>query len=171
MTCIVGIVADGRTWIGADSCVSDSNTRQPTMIPKLWRAGGYLVGAAGNGGWFAMLQRLKWPSVASAGYVASGGFAVDLVTAAAQLGIDLPVESDHACDGAALIGGAGRLWYVDAQLCASEHHEAACGSGGEGARCVLHARRGTPRRRILAALGAVAAVRWDVAPPFTIEAI
>lgn len=170
MTCIVGIAQGGRTWIGADACVSDDHARQSTTTPKLWRAGGYLIGAAGNGAWYAILRRVRWPSVASAGYLAAT-FVPDLIAAAGELGISLPVEADAPSDGAALIGGAGRLWYVDAQLCADEYQETACGSGGLGARCVLHTRpRGTPRVRILAALGAVAAVRWDVAPPFCVEA-
>jgi hypothetical protein len=168
MTCIVGITSQGRTWIGADSCVSDDSERQSTRTPKLWRAGGYLIGAAGNGAWFAILRRVKWPAVASPGYITSG-FVGDLVTAAGELGISMPAEEDSPGDGSALIGGAGRLWYVDSQLCTDEHWESACGSGGLGARCVLQVRRGPPKARIMAALRAVAAVRWDVAPPFVVQ--
>src|SRR5215207_7642690 len=170
MTCIVGVVHAGRTWIGADSCVSDDHSRQSTSTPKLWRAGGYLLGAAGNAAWYAVLRRVRWPAQASGGYPLSG-LAGDLVAAAGELGITLPAESDGPAYGTALLGGAGRLWYVDAQLCVDEYEETAAGSGGEGARCVLAARRGHPRRRIAAALRCVASVRWDVAPPFKIDTI
>ena len=171
MTAIVGIVSGGKTWMGADSCISDNNIRQSTKTPKLWRAGGYLVGAAGIGGWFAVLRRLRWPSVPSEGYMLAG-FVADLLGTADQLGVELPAGKESSSDGSALVGGAGRLWYIDSDLSVDEFSETACGAGGEAARCVLSAcPSGSPSSRITKALNAVAAVRWDVAGPFHLESV
>lgn len=171
MTAIVGIAREGRTWIGADSCVTDAGTRTAALTPKLWRSGGYLIGAAGNGAWYTIMRRLRWPAVASTGYMTAAVIA-DILNAAHELGLELPAAEESPADGAALIGGCGRLWYVDSDLTAIEYSEVATGSGGEGAMCALKANAvGSPRTRILRALGAVSAVRNDVGPPFLVDSI
>lgn len=171
MTCILGVVENGRTWIGSDSVVSDDNTRAPTLSPKLWRAGGYLVGVAGNGAWYAVVRRLKWPAVASAGWPVAG-LPQALVSAAGELGLDFPAEKGTPLDGSMLVGGAGKLWYADSDLSVDEYTMIGAGSGDEAARAVLEAvPRGRARARILRALSAVARVRFDVGPPFAVDVV
>lgn len=174
MTAIVGIVHGGKTWIGGDSCVSDSHTREVSNFKKVWKAGGYLIGAAGNGGWFAVLRHMRWPQVPSHGYINSG-IVGDIIAAARALDIEIPMRGgteEGTGSGAILIGGCGKLWYLDSDLSVDEYTETAIGSGGEGAKCVLRAcKSGTPKHRITKALEAVSAVRYDVAPPFFIENI
>ena len=172
MTCIVGIARDGRTWIGGDSCVVDAEKgmRETSLTPKVWRSGGYVIGAAGNSAWYAILRRVSWPREVSSGYPLTQ-LMTDLVRSADTLGIKLPCpEEDDAQDGSALIGGAGFLWYVDSDLSVDAYSEMSCGSGAPCARSVLSdSPRGKPRTRILRALKATAAVKFDVGPPFTVE--
>lgn len=171
MTAIVGIVHEGKTWIGADSMVSDDETRAPTMTRKLWRAGGYLIGAAGNSAWYAILRRMRWPTIASPGYPIAPIFA-DMTNAANELGLHLPAAKGDSTDGSMLIGGCGKLFYVDSDLGVDEYECMAAGSGDECCRAVLHAfPTGSPRSRILRALSAASAIRFDVGPPFYVESV
>lgn len=172
MTAIVGIVDGSRVWLGGDSrlSVSEGGTYETTLTPKVWRAGGYLVGEAGNSAWSAVLRRVALPAVASAGYMASG-WVEDLIASARALGLEFPAE-EGALDGSALIAGAGFLWYVDSALdCYRVPGEIAIGSGGAAARGALAVMRGPAKRRVLRALEASASVCAEVGPPFTIIAV
>jgi hypothetical protein len=171
MTAIIGIVHDGRTWIGADSCIVDAGIRATSLSPKVWRAGGYLLGVAGNSAWYSIVRRVRWPAVASPGYMLSGVIG-DLTSAASELGLELPAAQDSPADGSMLVGGAGKLWYVDSDLASIEYAEVSAGSGDEGLLCALRANpSGSPRTRILRSLAAVASVRIDVMAPFLVESI
>jgi hypothetical protein len=171
VTCIVGAIGGRRVWLGADARLSDEGAYEITATGKLWRAGGYLLGACGNSAWYALLRRVELPRVAAEGYMLRG-WAEDLLASARALGLDMPPGEDGAADGAALVAGAGLLWYVDSDLeCYRVPREIAIGSGGEVARGALYAAKGHTRRRVGLALEAAASVRADVGPPFTIASV
>lgn len=173
MTCVVAVARGPSVWMGADSCVSSGDSYLATICPKIWRAGGYALGAAGGGAWFTLLRQVAWPSEASEGWMLRG-LPLALVAAAGRLGLTLPTKADDPHDGSALVcgcvGGAGRIWYVDSTLDVDEYvGPMAVGSGGEAARAALRALgpNAAPARAIRRALEASAAVVMNVGPPFT----
>lgn len=172
MTCIVAIADGPSVWMGADSRVSDDDSHAATSIGKLWRSGGYAIGAAGGGTWFAVLRQIAWPHVASAGWALTG-LPVALRSAADRLGLQLPAAEDAPYNGCALVAGVvegrGRIWYADSDLDVDEFgSETAIGSGGgKAARVGLRIAKGGPNARIRQVLEAMAAIAPDVGPPFT----
>ena len=175
MTAIVGIAQGGRVWMGADGCVSYGNDeRAATSSSKIWRAGasgGWLIGAAGAGGWTAILRAVKWPKAADPEWP-EAWLPGALLQAADSLGLELPCSDENAGEyGDALVGGGGGLWRVDCGLDVSRYDEAAAGSGSVAARAVLHVTGGAPRSRIRRALEAAAAIVPGVSPPFSIDSV
>ncbi len=57
MTCIVGLVEDGITYIAGDSAGSNSYVMRPRADRKVFRKGSFLFGCAGS---FRMAQLLKY---------------------------------------------------------------------------------------------------------------
>lgn len=170
MTAIVAVpdVRRKRLVMGGDSAVSyDSGAVVQTGTPKVRRVGGYLLGAAGDGPWFALLDAIDWPKVPSVGY-AQQGIARDVRDAAKRLGID-------DAEGAAIIGAViddfPYLWTFDSALMIDAVPEgtfAAIGSGLQPALGALFERKGSAEARCELALRAAAAYRSDVRGPFTI---
>jgi len=48
MTCIIGLVEDGKVWMGADSAVMNGWTVRTTARPKLFRFGQFIIGVTGS---------------------------------------------------------------------------------------------------------------------------
>ncbi len=172
MTCIVACVEEktGKFVFGGDAAVTEKRGRIfTTLTPKVRKAGGYLIGAAGESLWFAILNSMKWPVVPSLGYMEGAGFITDLYATAAKLGI-----SEQTYEGdllvAATIDGTPRLWRTDpdGSVDILPTADFAIGSGGEAARAALLVVKGPSKKRALAALHAAAYVRTDVRGPFTL---
>lgn len=172
MTCIVACVDEqkGKLVFGGDSAVTEKRGRiYSTTTPKVRRAGGYLIGAAGESLWFALLNSMRWPVVPSIGYMEGPGFINDLYSAASKLGLsETDIEGDLLVGAA--IEGSVRLWRTDPHGAVDSlpATDFAIGSGGEAARAALLVLHGTPRKRALAALHAAAHVRVDVRGPFVL---
>lgn len=170
MTAIVAVpcVRRGRLVFGGDAAVTYPDGEQMrTSSPKVRRVGGYLLGAAGDGAWFALLGALEWPVAPGAGYP-EATLARDLRDAAKRLGID---DADGAAVLGAVIDGTPRIWIFDSALmidAVEVGHYAACGSGAGPALGALYAAKGTPEQRATKALEAASIYRADVRPPFTL---
>lgn len=171
MTAIVGIVDGSRVWLGGDRCIASNGSRETLGTPKVWHAGGYVLGVAGSSAWHSLVRRVALPTVAGDRYPLAG-WIEDLLSAARALGLDLPVENDESpLDGTALLAGGGGLWYVDSALeCYRTSGESAIGTGADAARGAMFASRAKGRRRVLTALEAAAHVCTDVWPPFDVIA-
>lgn len=172
MTAIVAVpdVRRKRLVMGGDSAVTDEDGSMfISATPKVWRAGGYLLGAAGDGPWFAMLSAVEWPAVPAAGYP-STGLVRDLRDAAKRLSID-DSKGGYAILGA-VIDDVPRIWTFDFTLMVDAVPEgafAAIGSGAAPALGVLWATRSVrAEARTRMALEAAEAFRSDVRGPFTI---
>lgn len=170
MTAIVAVpdVRRKRLVMGGDSAVTDCGDVFITGTPKVRRAGGYLLGAAGDGPWFAMLSAVEWPVVPAVGYPETG-LVRDLRDAAKRLGID---DADGAALLGAMIDGVPRIWSFHSDCMVDAVPEgvfAAIGSGAAPALGVLWATRSArAEARTRMALEAAEAFRSDVRGPFTI---
>lgn len=172
MTCIVACIDEnrGKLVFGGDSAVTEKRGRIfTTATPKVRKAGGYLIGAAGDSTWFALLNSVKWPLVPAVGYMEGSGFINDLFGSASKLGLR---EKEFAGDLliGAVIDGLPRLWRSDPDgaVDALPSSDFAIGSGGEAARAAMLVMKSTAKKRALAALHAAAYVRTDVRAPFVL---
>lgn len=48
MTCVAGIIEDGKIWIGADSVATRGNESVLMKDPKVFKSGSFLFGCSGN---------------------------------------------------------------------------------------------------------------------------
>lgn len=170
MTCIVAVPDIRRKTLifGGDSAVTeDSGSLFITATPKVWRAGGYLLGSAGGGEWFTLMKAVEWPAVPSLGYPLNG-LARDIRDAAKRLGLD---GDDGWTILGAVIDDVPCLWSLDAGLMVDAippNTFAAIGSGAAPALGALYERKGSAEKRVELALRAAEAFRSDVRGPFTI---
>lgn len=170
MTAIVAVpdVRRKRLVMGGDSAVSYDGDLRISATPKVRRAGGYLLGAAGDGSWFAMLSAVEWPAVPAVGYPELG-LVRDLRDAAKRLGVD---DADGSAILGAVIEDVPRLWTFESSLMIDAVPEgafAAIGSGAAPALGVLWATRSArAEARTRMALEAAEAFRSDVRGPFTV---
>lgn len=170
MTCIVAVPDPKRKRLvfGGDSAVTDAGDIRISATPKVRRAGGYLLGAAGDGPWFAMLAAVEWPAVPAVGYPELG-LVRDLRDAAKRLGID---DADGSAILGAIIDGEPRLWTFESSLMVDAVPAdtfAAIGSGAAPALGALYATPGVrAETRVRLALEAAEAFRSDVRRPFVV---
>lgn len=168
MTCIVGIVHRGRVVLGGDSALSDEGDYVYRVdSPKVWRAGGFIVGDAGDyqfGVW--LRHKIRWPDAPAADSDLLHEYM--LVALPSELRALAKREGCEVPEGEALIGARGILWHLGpgrAERIAEPY--ASIGAGAPLALGALYATtRRTARARLLVALEAAAAHRGDVRAPF-----
>lgn len=175
MTVIVGLVAEGVAWLGADSCgVDDNGRRRPGG--KLLRLpvgdGCALLAHAGEGALKLVVRHgLTTEAPEDAGSL--DGWAQALAVASAELALDHkpPItDGDGGVAGHSLLAYSGRLWHL-AQGCAESAAGpvAAIGSGSDyalGALTVLLHQGLAPGALLHTALAAACEWQVDCAPPF-----
>lgn len=142
MTCIVGLVRDGRVYMGGDSAAVDESHRMQVTEPKVFRHGPMIIGDAGA---FRAGQVLRY--CLKAGELNGWGHGDPLawlvevfIPPLRQVLEDHGVEKDQRCD--MLVGLRGRLFQIDEEFQVLESAEsfAAIGSGRDyalGALCAL----------------------------------
>ena len=141
ITCIVGSVDHGRVMLGCDSMYCEGDDVLISSDPKAWRAGDWVIGAAGMVSWMDLLSKhMRWPKVTrrTADTVVRVEVPREIRRVAQETGTDL-----EDANGAALVGVHGRLYMVDSDLVvvsASEGY-AAIGSGRQPAIGALYATR------------------------------
>jgi ATP-dependent protease HslVU (ClpYQ) peptidase subunit len=167
MTAIVSIEHGGRAHLAGDSAVTLDETRVLQRAPKVFRRGPLVVGCAGLTAWESMWRKLEFvrqPGRDVEAWV-MGELAETLVKAIGPAGVD---DKDEC---AALVGIAGRVYYVegDGHPWRPAQSYCAIGSGADYALGSLHTtarRKLLPRYRLTLALQAAAAHCTSVAPPF-----
>lgn len=176
MTCIVGVVQEGRTWIGADSAGSNGRTTVVRADKKLFRNGPYLIGFTTS---FRMGQILQYdfqpPSPRGKDLFAfMVKEFVPTVRSAMKNGGCLRTTTEGV-DGSGIfmVGIGARLFKVesDFQVAESSFAYNACGSAENIALGSLHSSKGSPRSRIKMALEAASRHSPDVSPPFVIKSV
>lgn len=174
MTCIAGVVQDGKVWIGGDSAGVAGWSLQVRADPKVFKTGPFVMGFTSS---FRMGQLLAHSFHPPARHVAQDIYAymvTDFISAVRdclKTGGFAERNNEVEKGGVFLVGYEGRLFTIQEDYQVSENIEsfAACGSGDQlalGAMfCCPHLE---PRIRILAALTAAERFNAGVRGPFHI---
>jgi ATP-dependent protease HslVU (ClpYQ) peptidase subunit len=185
MTLIVGLVEDGKVYIGADSLIMWGSKSVQMSTNKIWKTNEMVIGGAGSLVHLQNLQyNLKIPEVPKQYLSSKNGLIKYLSTeffpafkTSLIRGALLEIkDSVGVTDLDILIGMHGRLFVISAQGAVNECVQGYCaiGSGSEFALGVLHTLQTTdttPEDKILRALDAAAEHTYSVARPFSIESI
>lgn len=173
MTCIVGIEADGKVYLGGDSLGSSEHLQQTIPEPKVFENGPFLIGIAGSFRWGQLLEHALIVTP-QPGDVDDRKFMVttfiDAVRKTMLDGGYMAKEDEfESAYGDALVGYRGRLYVLEG----TEFHirrareYAAVGCGEAVALGALHATRGKrPKDRLKIALEAAAEHVPGVRGPF-----
>ena len=179
MTCIVGIIADGHVYIGADSAATDEAWGQCELADsKVFVSGEFIIGAAGS---IRAAQLVRYalhpPAIDSAldmmAYLIGPfvGTMREVLESGGCLKIKEGVEST---DAHFLVGHRGRLFTIDEawQVYESRMPYACIGNASDYALGAMFANaRLTPKNRILQALEAAAEFNAGVRAPFVVEVV
>ena len=121
MTCIVGLVAKDKVWMGGDSCASDPAEKVIRKDPKVFINGEFLLGYAGSYR-FGQLLRFKFtPPGQKEGQDDFEYLVTDWVDALRTVCKDAgltKIEDNEETrpDCSALIGFKGKLYVLDSDL-------------------------------------------------------
>ncbi|UYN89900.1 MAG: hypothetical protein KIT08_01355 [Anaerolineales bacterium] len=180
MTCIVGLVADGKVWMGADSCGTNYNIRRNVVRPKLFTNGIALIGYTGSFRAGQLLEtKLVTPDIPEGidtfAYMTT--LFVDAVRKVFAENGFAHIENNEEEGELFLVGLNGRLFEVQEDYSVLEFEDglAAVGAGAEYALGALKAQGGgvlpgaaAATERIETALEASAYFCPSVSAPFTI---
>lgn len=177
MTCIVGIVHEGRVYLGGDSAGSDSHFNLVVRADKkVFRSGDFVMGFTSS---FRMGQLLAFnfnPPKPRTGVDTMAYMVTDFIDAArARMKEGGYATVDRQVDkgGTFLCGYQGRLFKIedDFQVGESVHGFDACGCGEQIAVGSLYSTRewADPAKRLQAALEAAESFSAGVRGPFNFE--
>jgi 20S proteasome alpha/beta subunit len=178
MTCIVGLVQNGKVHMAADSAASDTNSVHKRKDSKLFVIDEYLIGFSNS---FRMGQILKHdliPPRASKKDL-ERIMCIDFVEAVQNCleKNKFIIESDEKSTNIAdlIIGIHGRIFVMDTDFQMGEYKDNyfSIGSGQEYALGSLHSTKHikTPKTRLVKALSAAAEYTMGVEPPFIYQSI
>lgn len=181
MTCIAGIEADGKVWIGGDSAGSDGHLIHVRADEKVWANKQLVFGFCGS---FRMgnllryklepaLERYEVEPDAEAEFRYMATAFIDGVRKVLKDGGFMQAVNGADSGGTFLVAWRGKLYqvYSDFQVGRTAQGFCAIGSGGACAEGVLYALRDTkmsPEEKITAALGAAEALVTTVQGPFKV---
>jgi len=177
MTCVVGLVAKKRVYIGADSAAVQGWTVRASNVPKLFRNGPFLIAYTTS---FRMGQLLQYElevakppdGLDDRGYLVTH-FAEGARKLFKERGFS-KVESNNEKGGLFLVGYRGVLYSIHSDFQVAETSEGldAIGSGAEYALGAMKAlQKLPPAQRIRKALAVAAHFNMGVAPPFVVKSI
>lgn len=177
MTAVVGLIEDGRVWMGADSATTWDDTRlQVTSNPKVFRVGPFLVGSSGSGRTQRILRHGWNPPRRRKGgleqYVAT--VVVDSIRKAlVEGGVAEKKDNVEDAAGDVLLGFRGHLFRMDADYNVDEARVPydAVGCGSHIVLGAMYALKAPPKQRILTALRAAQEFNWGVRGPFVVEVL
>jgi hypothetical protein len=180
VTCIIGLVHEGKVFMGGDAAISSSDSwLQPaSMRPKIWKAGCMLIGVGGKQRISQLIQKFEAPHYAVIGDAYEHLLNDYVPKLISHLGKERVIKTNEddgmiCMDATILIGLLGRLFKIDSSFAITEYPDyAAVGANNEVAlgslyqsSChdILH-----PAGRIGNALDAVLYHCASVREPFTI---
>lgn len=174
MTCIAGLVHEGKVCIGGDSAGIEGYHLVPRADSKVFRNGPYLIGFTSS---FRMGQILRYEAVLppppSEGAELMRHMVVDFIGAVRKVfdaGGYAKRDNQREEAGAFLVGVNGRLFEVnsDYQVGESLADFAAVGCGATYAMGAMNVTRGLPKRRVLRALKTAERFSAGVRGPFVV---
>lgn len=178
MTAIVGLVHNGKVWMGGDSAYSTEDEVWIQRDPKVFRRGDILIGTAGLGRFESVMRYLvEIPRIRKGmdvGYWVNVDLASEVRKALIADGYAHDAGAFEVKDCQAMIGVMGDLFVLDSDLCGWRTlcGYAVIGSGEGPARASLHeTAKLQPRTRLKRALERAAAETTGVRPPFTYEVL
>jgi ATP-dependent protease HslVU (ClpYQ) peptidase subunit len=178
MTCIVGLEADGKVFMGGDSASTSGWDLDISRFRKVFRVGDFLVGCTGTIRMEQLLQyslevRSRENDEDDIRYMVLG--LVEAIRKCLKDGGFAKVEDNQEkFSGQFLVGFNGRLYTVEQnfQVCSSASGFWAIGCGADFALGNLLATRGMePRGRVMAALEAAGRFSAGVHPPYYVECL
>jgi hypothetical protein len=174
MTCIVGLVHDGKVYVGGDSAGVGGYDLTVRADKKVFRNGEFVMGFTSSFRMGNLLQHAltppRWhPDDDVHKYMVTDF--VDAVRTCLKKGGYATKESEAEVGGTFLVGYAGRLFTIhgDYQVGEGLDGYAACGCGDTIALGSLYTSKGNPRSRVLTALAAAERFSAGVRAPFHIE--
>jgi len=178
MTCIIGMIQDGKIYLGGDSAATDNWDTRVTRLKKVFRRGEFLIGYTSS---FRMGQILQHhldvrpqESTEDNEHYMVAGF-VEAVRECLKQFAYTKIEHSKEEGGSFLVGYNGGLYNVMSDFQVNFYHDA-YDAIGVGAQYALGAMRVlgemvTPEARIYRALGAAAYFSNGVCAPFYVEVL
>lgn len=176
MTCVAGLIHDGRVWIGADSAGITGQDLRVRSDAKVFHNGPCVIGFAGS---FRVGQILRYQFAPPKHPRGMDGheYMVKLFVTALRIthqvsGCSSKDNEEESFEGDILVGYRGELYQIgaDYQVGCYADGFAAIGTGDRVALGVLYVTKGIdPRRRLLKALEAAERFSTSVRAPFVIE--
>jgi ATP-dependent protease HslVU (ClpYQ) peptidase subunit len=173
MTCIIGLEANGRVYMGADSCGSDDWTNRAYDIQKVFRVKQFIIGYTSS---FRMGQLLQYALVVTPQNGTDD--LTYLVTIMAEAVRDAfkahgyaYIENSQEFGGLFLVGYRGKLYQISSDFSVLHTLDgySAVGSGHTVALGVMAALEGlSPKKRILKALEITGQFVGSVKPPYKV---
>lgn len=178
MTCIAGISHKGKVWMGGDSATICGDRLQCDTLPKVYRNGEYIFGAAGDAR-IADLLHYAFRPPAPPGksrldeFMATK-FVLSLQKCFEKYAYPSDSEEGETFSGNILVGVKGNLYSLDANFALGRIVDGfdAIGAGAEIALGAFYASfNRKPIDRLHIALNAAAAFCQNVRPPFVVESV
>lgn len=179
MSCIVGLVHEGKVYLGGDSAGSDGFTINGYRAPKVWKQGEFVIGVCGRYVPMQLLRESFAPPAFKEGQSADKYMITEFLPAYRKLmqewGYGKKEAKNESCGEdtgtGVLVGVRGRLFRIESEFQVLEpiHEYAADGSGTYHAMGSLYSTEGKePRERITEALKAAEYFVCTVRSPFVI---
>lgn len=176
MTCIAGVEQRGKVWIGGDSAGVEGWSLTVRADEKVFRKGPFVCGFTTS---FRMGDLLRYAFSPPEQSIKQGDREylcttwVDALRECFAAGGFKKTEHGVEEGGDFLLGYAGSLYRVtdDYQVGRPANGYDAVGCGMDIARGALHATKGEPRRRVLAALHAAQEHSAGVRGPFKVVSV
>lgn len=175
MTCIIGLVHNGRTYLGGDSAASNSYSIITGAEPKVFTLGEFMIGMSGDPR-ASQLVRYNFTPPDHDPRCEDGKFIctafVDALRKCLQAGgYAKNISGEETQDSFLLLGYRGKLYTIETnyQVIEEAADFTAIGSGAMVARGAMFAgAKLKPRDRITTALEAAALYVPSVRGPFTV---
>lgn len=179
MTCVVGLVHEGKVFMGADAAINsaDSWLQPQSMRPKIWKDGRILLGVGGKQRISQLMQQFRAPAITGDAFdYLQNEYIPKLISYLDAARVIKNNEDDGmiCMDATILIGFLGRQFKIDSSFAITEYPDyAAIGANAEVALGVLwvfrmHETASIPTDVIEYALTAVHHHCASVRRPFTI---
>lgn len=180
MTCIVGIVSDGKVMIGGDRAGVGGYDLTVRQDRKVFKNGAFVMGFTtsfrmGQVLAYAFTPPVRHPNTDVMKFMVTDF--IDAVRAAFKTAGYATKKEEAEAGGSFLVGYAGRLFHIhdDYQVGESTHGFDACGCGESYALGSLITTRFTgkddPKERLITALNAAEAFSAGVRGPFDFEEV
>ena len=173
MTCIIGLVSDGKVYMGGDSAGASGWLVRAVRSPKVFEVGPFIIGYTTS---FRMGEILQYhlsvqPQNGESDHEYMVCQFVEAVRATLKEHGFAKVENNVEEGGTFLVGYHGHLYSVDGDFQMTEHTDGydACGCGQGFALGAMMALEGlSPKKRIRRALKIAAHFSGGVAGPFVV---